>query len=44
MITDMTESLPKCFKQWIKTLKPQTEKNVVCDAVINPDATFIDMA
>ncbi len=42
VVTDMTESLPKRFKQWVKTLQPQTKKNAVCDAMINPDATFIN--
>ncbi|KAB2953706.1 hypothetical protein F9B85_03550 [Heliorestis acidaminivorans] len=42
VVPDLTENLPKRFKQWIKTLQPQSGKNKVCDAMLNPDVILIN--
>jgi UDP-2,3-diacylglucosamine pyrophosphatase LpxH len=42
VITDLIESLPRHFKQWIKTLQPQAGKNEACDKLLNRDALYIN--
>jgi hypothetical protein len=42
VIQDLTDSLPRCFKKWIKTLYPQTGKNQSCDKLLDRGAFYIN--
>lgn len=42
VVPDLTERLPKCFKQWIRTLQPVISKNIVCQRVLRKEAMYIN--